>query len=226
MSISDFPGNSQNSRNVPTTPPEGSSETSKPTKLQVVVEGKVTRKKKSLGSQFKEIFVQDGGSFVEDLITDMVIPTIREMFYTAIRQSADGFVKGVESRLFPGGRTQTTRTSGHTPYNRFSSSTVVGNARREMPVSRPQPRIRRSNAVADILLDSREDCDTVIMELDGKIEHYGHCTVGDLYDVVGETSTSTDEEWGWYDLTDARSMAVNGQFRLVMPRPKPISNGR
>lgn len=222
----DFPGNSHAEKRNVVTPKTAESSNTEEEKPKQIVEGTVTRRKKSLGNQVREIFVGSGTSFFDDLVANMIIPTIREMIISAARQAAEGFASGIESRLSPPGvrKPNTGTMFRRTNYNGVSSRPPVGNAQRSaMPTHRPRPQIRQSNTIMDIDLNSREDCDLVLMELDGKIEGYGHVTVGDLYSLVGETATSTDEEWGWTNISSAQSAALDdGRYRLLMPPPRPI----
>jgi hypothetical protein len=77
--------------------------------------------------------------------------------------------------------------------------------------------------VRDYILETREDADLVLEELDAVIDSVGHCTVGDFYSTMGDTPNQTDEEWGWTSLSAARVTKVaSNEFLISMPRPRPI----
>jgi len=191
-----------------------------------IVEGKVTRRRKPLGARLKEMFISGEESFVETLVEDVVIPTLKELILTMVDQSARGFKEGLEERLYPSGRRPNSgyRTGGPIAYhNRYSSPTRVSTYRsRESNTSYHRPLVRRSNRVMDILVEHREDGDRVIEELQAMIDSENFATVGDFYSMVGEKPNATDEEWGWDDLSTARVKRVEDGYLICMPRPIPI----
>lgn len=220
----DFPGNSHTSRIVQ---PEKSEETPEPEKIKKVVTGKVTTRKKPLGARLKEMFVSDGGSFVDYLVESVVIPTIKELVITTITQTATGFQQGIEQRLFGEVRSRPTTiinrpggSSGPVAYNRYSAGHSV-QTRNGTPVYQA-PR-RRSNAIEDVIFQTRNDADAVLETLDCLIDDQKFCTVNDYYDLVGIRTQSTDADWGWYDLGRARvNQLAKDQFLISMPRPREI----
>lgn len=233
----DFPGNSHTSRIVGNDGEAGTPEAdgvSTPKKVEKVVQGKVITRKKPLGVRFKEMFASgNGDSFAEHLVENVVVPMIKDIILSVITQTAEGFKQGLEERLFEGQPRPSRRSSysdGRPPsvaYHRMSSSSTT--MRRDSGTRPPAPRvIRRSNVVEDIILASREDGDAVREELEAMIDSVGHCTLGDLYDLVGITPKSTDEGWGWTDISRSRINRIPGsnppEFLLTMPRPIPIEN--
>lgn len=225
----DFPGNSHTSK-IKEPDPEKSEASERPKKLDPVVTGKVTLRRKTLGARFKEMFVSDGGNFVDFLIETVVVPAVKEMLASAVRETTEGFRQGIEERLYPGGRpsSRTTRpgnTSGPVNYTRYNTG-ATSSSRRDV-ISRQNRHVRRSNAIEDIIVGTREGGDRVLENLNALVDDLGHCTVGDLYDLVGEKPRSTDESWGWYDLSRARVLKVShNEFLINMPEPEPIDNGR
>ncbi len=224
-----FPGNSHTSRIEAKGPtPAKSEETSEPKK---VVSGKVRQRNKPLSTRLKNMFINDGGSFGEYLVEKVIVPMMKDMALSVITQTADGVRQGIEDKLFGpderGHRGRTTSYGTGRPvvnYTRYSNNTSMRRDSSTRPPSGYAP-IRRSNRLKDIVLESREDADLVLEELDAIIDtpDVGHCTVGDFYGLVGETTRSTDEEWGWTDLSQARVSKLSPkEFLISMPRPRPI----
>lgn len=234
----DFPGNSHTSRieDEKKDPAQESVEaqaTSEMKKVKKVVTGKVVEKKPpTLGDRFKNMFLHDGGNFAEHIVEKIVVPMVKDMALSIATQMVDGFRQGVEEMLFgPDGKERRGRTTSYgtgrpvVNYTRYSSSSTVrrsgdrpGNDRDDGP--------RRSNRVKEIIVESREDGDAVIEELEAIIDSdIGHCTVGDFYAACNESFVSTDEGWGWTDLSNARVRKLaRDEFLIVMPRPRPIES--
>jgi hypothetical protein len=201
--------------------------------VKKVVSGNVVKKRKPLGVQFKEMFAsKDEQSFIDYLLNDVAVPMVQEMMINMVGQTLDGIKNGIEDRITGGSsQSRTSRTTSYgtgRPVVNYNAQYRSSNIRSGRPTARataPAPRvtIRRSNRVQDIFLETREDGMDVLDELRDKISGFGHCTVGDLYQAVGETPVNTDHEWGWDDLDEARVRRIaTGEFQLVVPRPIPI----
>jgi hypothetical protein len=212
---------------------EGTSEGQAQTKKTAdkVVKGKVIQRKKPLGKRFKEMFGGNGEeSFGQYLVSNVVEPMIKDMILSIITQTADGIRGGIEERLFGEAQTRSTRTVSHgtgrprVNYTRYSSSTTP--TYRSPNTAPPAPRIiRRSNVIEDIILETRQEGEDVIAELNEIIASVRHCTVGDLYASVGIRPKTTDEGWGWDDLRSARVTELrSGGYLLLLPPPIPIEN--
>lgn len=198
-----------------------------------VVTGKVTQRKKPLGSRMKEMFFSGGGEdvgFIEHLAQSVIVPKIKDMLLTLVKQTLDTIEQSAEEVVHGKTRTGTTRTVSSVTrrpvhnYNApYRSSPTRSPVRSASPVTRAK--IRRSNQIQDIILGSIEETDAVIEELSALIDDVGHCTVGDLYVVVGITPNATDEGWGWTDIRHALPRLLStDEYLLVMPPPIPIEN--
>lgn len=228
--MENFPGNSHTSRMVKNDQ-ENSEDISEPKKAKSVVTGKVIERKKPLGTRVKDLFVNDGGSFAEYLVEKVVVPMMKDMVLSVITQTADGFRQGLEEKLFgpndqrPRGRT-VGYNGGRAPvnYTRYSSGSPMG--RRDPNTRPPGPySARRSNVVKEFIVESREDADAILEELDAVIDTVGHCTVGDFYSTMNEAPETTDESWGWTNLAGARVSKLGmHEFLITMPRPRVIDN--
>lgn len=228
-----FPGNSHTARRAADKDIPAKSDTaSDPKKVQKVVTGKVSERKKPLGSRFKDMFISqaDGGSFAEHLVENVVVPKMKDMALSIVTQIVDGVRMGVEEVLFgpddKGHRSRSSTSYGSTrptvSYHRMNSQTAT----RRFSDRPPAPNtIRRSNRVKEIIVSSREQGEQVIEELEAMIDgEVGHCTVADFYVAVDVSPTSTDVDWGWADLREARVHELNrDEFVILMPRPKFIN---
>lgn len=204
--------------------------------VKKVVTGTVKKRRKPLGTKLKEMFApDDGDSFSQYLVDQVVVPMFKDMVLSVITQTADGIRGGIEERLFGSSQQSRTRTTSYGTgrpvinYTRYSSSSTNRPSSR---TSAPTPRItvRRSNKLQEVILESREEGYGVIEELQAKIDDFGHCTVGDYYACVGITPKSTDESWGW-DMPDfdqrarvRRLASDSDEYLLLLPRPIEIEN--
>lgn len=74
----------------------------------------------------------------------------------------------------------------------------------------------------EIVLQSRTEAEEVVDRLFEVVSRYGSASVADLYELVGLSSTHTDNKWGWDDLQGAGVSRVRGGFLLDLPEPEPL----
>jgi hypothetical protein len=74
----------------------------------------------------------------------------------------------------------------------------------------------------EIVLDQRAEAEEVIDRLFDVVNRYESATVADLYELVGLSSTHTDNNWGWTDLTGAGVSRIRGGYLLDLPEPEPF----
>lgn len=174
-------------------------------KLEKVVTGDVVVKKKSGMRKLTDVFISEDASNVKSyIVSDVLVPTIKNLFCDIIKDSADIIFGGGTSS-----RRKNTLSSNYVSYDRFSD--------------RRDDRRRseyKSNGFEydDIVLKSKGDAEEVLMQLDGLIETYGHATVADLYDLVGKSGPYTLQRYGWTSLHNARSERVRDGYLLKLPR--------
>lgn len=165
---------------------------------------------------FKGDNLADIGSY---LIQDVVIPTVIDTIVDVIQKGT--------SRLFYGDDRGVGRSSsrGRDPekYNRIST---LGSSRRSD--RRDVAKTREYNKVyrgyESIYLERRGDAEEVVDHLDILANEYDCVSVADLYDLVGITTTYTDNKWGWYksDVARAQIRRVRGGYTVDLPEPEPL----
>lgn len=189
-------------------------------RVEQITTGSVTRRKKPLGRRFAETF---GGGDAQGVIAyiaqDVLLPAAKDMVADAVSQ-------GIEKMLFGDARTTksrsgSTRTNGnsYTSYNRYA---VNPGHRREEPRREMSRRARATHDFDEIVLDSRAEAQSVLEQLFALVEEYDAATVADLYEMVGQTGSFTDEKWGWTDMRGASVTRVKGGYLLDIPRPEII----
>jgi hypothetical protein len=211
----DFPSNSHNP------PPEPKPETEKTDKVVLkVVSGEVVRRKKPLGNRFMATFFGGDGSGVFDyVIKDVLLPAARDMVADAVSQGVERLIFGETRNRRPGSRGT---SAGPVNYSRYSTPSPVRRNDREerRPISR---RARASHDFDEIILSSRGEADDVLNKLYDMLEKYGTVSVSDLYDLVGSTSSYTDEKWGWTELRDSGVTRTRNGYLLNLPPAEPLN---
>lgn len=185
-------------------------------KEEKLVEGKVVTRKIPWWKRFASSMVADDAQSVGDyILTDVLIPSAKNLISDIIGQGTNRVLFGTSSRLRRPGFGSTSLK--HTPYERFSS------------IDREPPRrpalsqvARATHDFEEVVLETREDAIIVIEALVNRIARYQAATVSDLYDILGVTGSYVDKQWGWTDLITADVRQVRGGFLLDLPRPEPI----
>lgn len=208
--MTDFPPNSYKSREAP----------ADDKKVESVVEGRVTRRKKSPGKRFGELFFTgDTDTVTRYVLLDVLLPAVKDMIY-------DGFSTLLDQKLF--GETRGgTRRPGRRPGSSGGSSNYVSYNRyntreREDPRPRMSQQARATHSFDEVVLDTRIDAENVLNKLEDLITRYDAASVSDLYNLINETSSHADEKWGWTDIRDAAVHRTRGGYLLDLPKPQPI----
>lgn len=184
-------------------------------KIQKIVTGEVTRRKKSLGRRIAETFTGDDARSVgQYILFDVIIPASKTMISDALSQ-------GVERALFGESRRSNIRSGRptYTSYNRISSPRPFEEPRREVA---PRAETRGSTDIHDIVLADRAEAEAVIDGLSLIVDQYDVVTVQDLLELVGVTGSYTDNRWGWYDLRGAGVRRIRDGYLLELPRVSPV----
>lgn len=180
-----------------------------PKKLEKVISGTATVKKKSGMSKFANAFISEDASNVKDYILgDVLIPALKKAVSDIITNGIDMLLYGESGRS-----NRRDDRADKVSYGKF-----YNRDRRESAT-----RVRATYDYDDIALPSRGEAERVLDRLDEQIDVYGTASVGDLYDLVGVTGTYTDYKYGWTDLRPAHVERLrDGRYLLKMPRAMPL----
>ena len=83
-------------------------------------------------------------------------------------------------------------------------------------------RARANFDFQEIVLATRVEADEVIDRLFNIIQEFEQATVRDLYDLVGERASFTDEKYGWTNIRTADVRRIREGYLLDLPRPEPL----
>lgn len=184
-------------------------------KVSKVISGNAKIKKKSgLKKIGKSLIAADVENVKTYLISDVLIPEIKNIVYDLIHNFTSMTLYGETGRDRRSSRSNVSYVS----YDRFSRSWD----RRRSHDDRSS-RSNHSPFDEDIILDSRDEAEEVLTQLDLLIETYHVASVSDLYDLVGQTGPYTGNRYGWTNLKNAQAVRLrDGGYLLKMPKALPI----
>lgn len=173
-------------------------------KQQKVVNGKATRKKQSF-------IKKEASSLGEYIYNDLLKPTFKSTLSAIVKNGIDIILYGEVDNT-----KKTTIAGSRVTYTQYDSISKNGRTRASSPYS-------RGYDFDEIVLDTRDDAEAVLMQMDELIDAYGVVTVADYYDLVGVTGNYTDNNYGWDNLSVAAPMRLRGGgYTIKLPKAKPI----
>ena len=178
--------------------------------IKAVVNGKVTKKKKGIGSKIGAVLFDDNnvGDVKEYVIFDVIVPAVKNAISNAI-------TGGIDMLLFGERRSDSSRSSASRSYTSYSSRST---SRRD----NSRQGYRRSSLfeLDDILLPTKLDANSVIDNMFNILDEYGVVSVADYYALVGEPSNYQMNAWGWENLNNVYTQRTrNGEYKIVLPKP-------
>ena len=181
--------------------------------IKAVVNGKVTKKKKGIGSKIGAVLFDDNnvGDVKEYVIFDVIVPAVKNAISNAI-------TGGIDMLLFGERRSDSLRSRDSRSYTSYSSRST---SRRD----NSRQGYRRSSLfeLDDILLPTKLDANSVIDNMFNILDEYGVVSVADYYALVGEPSNYQMNAWGWENLNNVYTQRTrNGEYKIVLPKPVNI----
>lgn len=209
--MENYPGNSQK---------KAKDENSAKPRIESVVTGEVIRQKKSLGRRFADTFTgADAKSVWEFIVMDVLVPAAKDMVSDAVSQGVERMLFGDSTSRSRGrGYSGPSSTGSYVSYNRFSAPSI---SRREGPEKKH--RARQSSDQNEVILQSRHEADEVLDKLFDQVNNYDYATVADLYDLLGEESQFTDQNWGWTSMKGSDVVRVRQGYLIKLPKPEPLN---
>lgn len=181
--------------------------------IQKVIKGQVKVKKKGIIGTAVDTFVNEDLSNIKTyLISDVIIPTIKNTIWDAITNSLDMILFGPNGRVkrnAPG--------SSRVPYVSYNKYSNNGTSRS----SNEEPRRGRYD-FGSITFTSKADAEEVLRQMDAIMDTYKMVTVSDFYDLVGITGDYTDQKYGWQNIRNAQVIRGRDGYYIELPKPLPI----
>lgn len=176
-------------------------------KIKKVVKKPARTKKKSELRKFANEFIVDDVKNIKTyVITDVLIPTIKDTIWDIFTNTLDMF-------LFNGSKEHRGRKKGTKISYRDYYDSSSKNRSRE---------IRDRFDFDDLEFDSRSEADAVLTGMLEVLDNYDVVTVSDMYDLADVTAPYTANRYGWTTLRTAEVVRVRNAYIIKLPRPKPI----
>lgn len=165
---------------------------------------------------FFETFLEDDISDIKTyVISDVVVPAIKNLIFDTVMGSIEMALFGTSSRSRSKGGSNA--PNHYVSYNKFSNngSSRAANSRGDSGLD-----------YQGIIFEERIDAEEVLDTLQNLIEDYGQATIGDFYDAAGVTpddNFAKNEDYGWTDLRRARVVRDRNGYMISMPREKYLN---
>lgn len=205
-SMGDIPANSHKAREAK----EAAKEVEAKEPIEKIIGGTATARKVPWYKRYaRNIIADDATSIGDYIMTDIIIPAIRNLIGDAVKGSTDRILYGHSRGRDRGGLAE--RGTLRTRYDKMSEIE---------PRGRLSQSARARHDFDAIILGERQDAIDVVDALIGRVARYGAATVSDLYDYVGETGSYVDRNYGWTNLNGADVRQVRGGWLLDLPQPE------
>lgn len=183
-------------------------------KLKKVTTGPVRVKEKTAGDN---IVGTVWGKWVKPALifagVSIIIPAVKDMAEDAIT----GMIRGA----FNGGDYSRSGNRGRNGKSPFVNYTTIGQEAKTAPRTL-SAHARATHDFNELILDTREEGDYILEQLNILVDQYGHAKVSDMYSLAGITGSFPDDKWGWFDLAGAGVRRHSGGYLLAMPKTQPI----
>ena len=176
------------------------------------------------------IFAEDLNEALDGVKYDVVVPSVKEFLCNTLMETVQrlfyGSSRAPRKNYYSSSSTIRTYGSTSLPPSYAGSALARG---RERDISYQGGRIRSDN----IVMITADKAQKVIDTLKNVIYTRGYVTVAQLYDIVSYEDEnyvgqldSTDNDYGWVDLSSARKRRVYNGWQVVLPEPELLKNKR
>ena len=204
MDIDSLPSNSHKSKE------QERQQYSKPEKkIEPVVSGKATIKKKSGIVRLADVFLpEDVSSVKEYILVDVIIPKIKNMLHDIGSEAWDSFW-GISGRS--GSRGTASKVS-YVSYDQYSRD--------------KQPETPRRSGVnyEEIVFPTRGDAESVYDRMAELCDTFNAVSVADMYELADVPNDNyTLNKYGWTSMEGAQVIRLSGGgFSIKMPKARPF----
>lgn len=178
-------------------------------KIEKVVKGSVTTKKKGEMSKIKEAIIsEDADNVLSYIWSEGLVPTIKKAIVDIGTDALNIIFLGGTGRS-----KSSTSSVNYVSYSRFSDS----KDRRG-----PEPVARTRFDYDTFVYTHRSDAEAVLEQMNDVIDMYGYVTVADLYDMIEKSHPYTSNDYGWTNLRNADVVRVRDGYVLKLPKAMPL----
>lgn len=196
--VENYPSNSHKSRD----------EKEQKKREPVVTSGVKKQEKSAVEKAKNEVFATDARDVKDYILHKVVGPKIRRLV-VEVGNTALGM-------LILGDDWSPSRSSGGTRihYNDISK-------RRDDDDYTPRTR-RSTYDYEDLIFETERDAQRVLEEMCDILDAVGYVTIGDMYDAAKQPTLSTDYNYGWRDLRNAKVRPVEDGYIISLDRCRPV----
>jgi hypothetical protein len=192
----------------------------KPERRAVKTVAKGRRKKKSVIKRLTDNFEDmEKVSLKEKIIDDALVPGIKELLSDMVGGLLATISDTVEDALditLWGEKRGKKGKKGKKNGTKVSYSSYYDDKNDR----KSSKKVKKKLDIDEVWFETRKKAQEALDELLEMIEDYDNATVADLYSAAEEEYDSTDEAWGWKDLSAA--YVTRGREGFMINLPKPI----
>lgn len=182
--------------------------------LKPVAKATVRRRKNGGLKKIANVLLAENFEDAKDhLISDVIIPAIRQAIHDVFDRGSDLLFCGFESKY---SKSKAAKVSYRDYYDHDKKRDDF--KRYETP--------SRTLEYNDIIFDSRSEAEEVLFKMDELIEVYGTASVADFYEFAGVTGDYSANDYGWADIRSAHIERVRDSgkygYTIVFPRARPL----
>lgn len=180
-------------------------------KVEKIVKGKVTVKKKTGIAKLADIFIADDITNVKSyIVNDVIVPTIKQGISDAVSIILYGDVQRAKKR-----------NGSKVSYGGFYSNPQSDrNERRSVGAHV----VNSGHHYKNIVLDDRGEAENVLSTMEEYIDQYEEASIHTFYDLIGITDNNyMNHDWGWTNLSSAKIIRVRDGYAFKMPEPVPLN---
>jgi hypothetical protein len=183
---------------------------------------KEIKKEKSFGKKTEEFFTP--------IINDVILPAAEDTFTDIINEIMSGIANGIVEAVT--GRPSNIRSNVKIHRSRdgridYTAASRNASRRDRVRPGTDQSSVSETKRIKDLTVASRQDAQSVIMQLRNYIDEYGHVTINDMYGLeeIGLSCPYTYQNFGWYNLDEAAIIKnPDGSYSFDLPKAVKIEN--
>lgn len=164
---------------------------------------------------FDFLFAESPKELAKKVGRDVVVPRIKAGFEQAANEFLSGMLWGgsrptnlVQGTVLKGGLAQS--------YSSISTNNAMMMARMAVPES------QTAGGYQDLTLPTMQYAETILANMYELLNQYRVVAVADLYELAGLSTGTSDNRFGWTDLSSARIIKTREGYKLELPRPTLI----
>lgn len=181
--------------------------------VEQITTGAVRTRKQPVARRVGETFLGgDARTVGQHIVLDVLLPATKNLI-------SDMVTEGINRLLFGDSAPRGGSRRSYTSYGSYYTGSAQ---RRDGSQRQMSSRARRMHDFEELIFDSRLEAESVLERMRDIIEQYDMASVADLYSLAGVSSNYVDNNWGWRNLSQARTRQVREGFLLELPRAEEL----